>query len=335
MLLRLATLGFILLSMQTVSAEDTSASSNPSIPGQTNDCPALDASQSSPVQSTAAVSNRVTNVAMRDAPHEQQLLLQQKCAELDRLQQEIKRLRAATGTAQQVLVKVQMLEVSLTKLRDLGLDTDWFADGYASGPKVRQLLDAIGGRADTHLAEHVSRAESNVSQHFVGWLKRNNLAKVLAETTLVTVSGQPASVHVGGEFPVPANSDSKAAADFRTFGTETDLLALALGDNQVRLEVNTKVSALDDNRAIEVNGVRLPGLKVRQCDSAVELSFGETAVLTGLVEHRTEAQQVEGGQIEEVRVDVGLMVVVTPELVPPIEVPVATANRLLDRAARK
>ena len=134
---------------------------------------------------------------------------------------------------------------------------------------------------------------------------------------------------------MPANNDSKAAAEFRTFGTETDLLVLALGDNQVRLEVNTKVSALDDNRAIEVNGVRLPGLKVRQCDSAVELSFGETAVLTGLVEHRTEAQQVAGGQIVEVRVDVGLMVVVTPELVPPIEVPVATANRLLDRAARK
>jgi hypothetical protein len=80
------------------------------------------------------------NVATRD---DQQLLLQEKCAEMERLQRAIKRLRAATGTPQQILVKGQMLEVTLTKLREMGTDTEWFEIGYVSGPTIRKLLDAI------------------------------------------------------------------------------------------------------------------------------------------------------------------------------------------------
>ncbi|MGI9455052.1 MAG: hypothetical protein ACR2NU_00735 [Aeoliella sp.] len=332
MLLRIVILGSILLATQNVSAEDTPASSSPSTPHQTNACSAQDSPHPSRVQSGTSVSDCVTNVATRD---ERQLLLQQKCAELDRLQREVMRLRVATGTEQQILVKVQMLEVSLTKLRSTGTDTDWFANGYVSGAEIRQLLDATGERAETPMAEPVVTAESNDSLLFVDWLKRNNLAKVLCSPTLVTVSGRSASLHVGGEFPVPANNDLKAAVDFRKFGTEIDLLAIALGDHQVQLEVKTRVSAVDYNHAIEINGTRVPAIKVRQCDTGYELSFGQTAVLTGLVEQRTEAHQVDGGQIKEILVDVGLMVVVTPELVPPLEAPAASANRGTNRAKRK
>jgi Flp pilus assembly secretin CpaC len=332
MLLHILTLGTVLLAMQTVSAEDTPASSHPSIPHQPNACP----TQDPPHPSGDILDTTVSGYMSKDATcDEQQLLLQQKCAELDRLQREVKQLRAATGTAQQILVKVQMLEVSLTKLRNMGMDTDWFANGYIYEAKIRQLLDATGGRADKPMAEPVAKAESNDSLRFVDWLKQNNLAKVLSEPTLVTVSGRAASVSVGGEFPVPAINDSKTAVDFRNFGTELNLLALALGDNQVHLEVNTRVSAVDYNHAIEISGARIPGLKVRQCDTGFELSFGQTAMLTGLVEQRTEAHQVDGGRTKEVLVDVGLMVVVTPELVPPLEVPAASANRDNNRAKKK
>jgi pilus assembly protein CpaC len=253
---------------------------------------------------------------------------------MDRLQREIMRLRAATGTAEQILVNVQMLEVSLTKLRDMGMDPVWFANGCVSGAEIQKVVDSFVGRADTPLVAPVIEAESTGGVRFVEWLRRNGLAKVLSEPTLVAVSGRPASVHVGGEFPVPAKGDSKAAVDFRTFGTELKVLALALGNNQVRLEVNTRVSEVDYKRAIEINGIRIPGLNVRQCDTGFELSFGQTAVLTGLVGQRTEAHPNDGGQIEDVVVDVGLMVVVTPERVPPIEAPAASANRDLDRSHR-
>ncbi len=298
MLLRTAMFGVILLAMQISFAEDSHTSH-------------------------ADVAGRVTQDGTRE---EQQILLQEKCVELDRLQREVQHLRDATGTAQQIRIKVQMLEVSLTKLRNMGTDTDWFSDGYVSGTKMQQLLDATEVLVPAERAESVTKAEANDSLRFVNWLKRKNLAKVLADPTVVVLSGRPASISIGGEFPLPANKDSKAVVDFRKFGTELELLALALGNNQVRLELKTRVSAIDSNHAIEISGVRVPGLKVRQCDTGCELSFGQTAVLTGLVQQRIEAQQDESGEVSEVINDVGLVVVVCPELVPLLEVPLASAN---------
>ena len=319
MLLRIATWGLILLATSIVSAQDTSKTSNPPVPHPTNACPA----QNGP---------HVTDDTTRA---KQQRLLQQKCAEMDRLQREITRLRASTGTVQQIVVKVQILEVSLSKIRDAGMDTVWFANGCASRAEIRKLLDSIAARKDVHLIAPVAQAESNASVRFVDWLGRNSMAKVLSEQTLVTVSGRPVSVHAGGEFPVPANGDSKTAVDFMTFGTEMKLLASALGDNQVRLEVNARVSTLDYQRAIDMSGARIPGLRVRQFNTGLELSFGETAVLTGLVEQRTEARQNESPQIEDAVVDVGLMVVVTPERVSLIETPAVNANRDTNRSIKK
>src|SRR5438270_3059521 len=47
---------------------------------------------------------------------EKGVLLKQKLSELERLQREIRQLRAETGTGSQIVVRVQMLEVSLSKL---------------------------------------------------------------------------------------------------------------------------------------------------------------------------------------------------------------------------
>lgn len=316
MCLRMGAFGSMLLIVQSVSAGEAPELSRPSVFPPT-DAPSV---QKAPGVSTL---------------EQQQHLLREKCVEMDRLRREIDRLRAATGTPQQILVKVRMLEVSLTKLRSIGAETDWFADGYSSGPKLRKLLDELGGQAATPSAEPSEQEQASDGLRLVDWLQRNNLAKVVSDPTLVAMSGRPARVHVGGEFPVPSSDNSEAAAEFKTFGMELELLAESLGDNQVRVEVGTRVSELDDARAVEMNGARIPGLRVRQCDTGFEIAFGQTAVLTGLVEKRREAQQLDGGRIEVVTNDIGLMVVVTPELVPTIEVSAGNVKRPLDGAVRQ
>ncbi len=303
MFLRMVTLGLILSTTPIVLAKESPESGHPSILPQQQAHPAPDAPHTSYVQADEAVRDRATNVATSTAPH--------------------------------MLFKVQLLEVSLTKLRDLGINSDWFTYGFVSDSRIRQLIDATGEQANTPRAEPATEAESNDGLRFADWLKANNLAKVLCNPTLATVNGRKATLHVGGEFPVPAKDDSKAAVDFREFGTQMSLLASSLGDNQVQLEVNAKVSAIDYLHAIEINGTRVPGLKVRQFATACKLSFDQTVMLTGLVEQRREARQVDGGQIGETLVDVGLMVVITPELVPPLEAPATTANRNIDRTKRR
>lgn len=242
---------------------------------------------------------------------EQQALLQQKLAELNCLQTEIDELRRSTGTPQQILIRVQALEVSLTKLRELGAEFSRRDERAAKKPaQVASLLQNPNGRFGV-----IDDGESFLS--VIESLQQRNIAKVLADPSIVAVSGRPATFNVGGEFPIPAPPGSQQAVDFQQYGTKVDVLAIVQGDNRVRLELRVRVSERDDSRSVEIEGTRVPALHVRQCDSAVELEFGQTGLLTGLVQRRTEVRRTEAGD-QNVDNEVELLFVVSPEAVPSI-----------------
>lgn len=243
---------------------------------------------------------------------EQQALLQQKLAELNCLQTEIDELRRSTGTPQQILIRVQALEVSRTKLRELGADFS-LRNGNKAAKKpapLASLLQNPNGRFGV-----IDDGESFLS--FIQSLQQKNVARVLADPSIVAVSGRAATFNVGGEFPIPAPPGSQQAVDFQQYGTKVDVLAIAQGDNRVRLELRLRVSERDDSRSVEIEGTLVPALHVRQCDSAVELEFGQTGLLTGLVQRRVEVRRTEAGD-QTVDNEVELLFIVTPEAVPSI-----------------
>jgi Flp pilus assembly secretin CpaC len=242
---------------------------------------------------------------------EQQALLQQKLAELNCLQTEIDELRRSTGTPQQILIRVQAVEVSRTKLRELGTSLSWQngnenAQGSAQTASLPQTPNGIFELGVINDGESF--------RSFIETLQQNNAAKVLAAPTLVVVSGRPASFHVGGEFPVPTPQGSKQTVEFQPYGTLVDVVANALGEDRVRFELRVRVSERDDSRSVEIEGTRVPALHVRQCDSAVELEFGQTGLLTGLVQRRTEVRRTDAGD-QNVDNEVELLFIVTPEAV--------------------
>ena len=122
--------------------------------------------------------------------------------------------------------------------------------------------------------------------------------------------------------PLPARPDSKQAVEFQRYGTQVDVLAVALGNNRVRLDLRLKVSELDNAHSVMIGETRVPALQVRQCDTPIELEFGQTGILTGLVEHRQEAIKSDAGVSTNVN-EIELLFMVTPESVPAI----ASANR--------
>jgi Flp pilus assembly secretin CpaC len=251
---------------------------------------------------------------------EKQALLQQKLAELNCLQTEIDELRRTTGTPQQILIRVQALEVSRTALRNLGNASE----GATTPAQVASLLQNSSGGFGV-----VDDGKSFLS--FIESLQRNNVAKVIAAPTIVVVSGRPASFHVGGEFPVPTPPGSKQTVEFQPYGTLVDVLANALGDDRVRFELRVRVSERDDSRSVEIEGTRVPALHVRQCNSAVELEFGQTGLLTGLVQRRAEVRRTEAGD-QHVDHEIELLFVVTPEVVSSIaSVPAPPATYSTER----
>ena len=205
----------------------------------------------------------------------------------------------SVGGVQQILLHVKVMEVSRSKLRSMGFDftnvngNDVIAS-TVSGLIARPLSFGGGGIPATTGGELFSLGiidGNNNFNAFLEALRQNNLMKILAEPTLTTISGRPASFNVGGEFPILIpQSLGTVSVQYRSFGTQIDFVPLVLDNGNIRLEVRPRVSEIDTTRSVEINDTTVPGLRVREVDTAVELKAGQTLAIAGLIQTRVEAQ---------------------------------------------
>jgi hypothetical protein len=193
--------------------------------------------------------------------------LQTKLAELRRLQDEIAQLRGASGTPEQLMINVKVVEVDMTRCRELGFSFD-----VASPHVVAELNQTMAKSAD-----------------FLTSLEKNNLAKVVANPTLVTLSGRPTSFHAGGEFPV---TSADGTTEFKSYGTKVDVLATAIGDGKVQLEIRPEVTEVQG----ECGPAPCPALQTRRWDAGLVTELGTPCVLSSAVEERTQAKIEDGGR---------------------------------------
>src|SRR5690606_38184408 len=122
------------------------------------------------------------------------------------------------GGVHQVQLNVKVMEVARTKIRNLGIN--WFLntqDTYLrSTPGNLQnivgLTTPFGGPAsfpfdpatiNNTAVQFAIMGTSEVFNGFVDALREENLLKILAEPSVVTTSGRPATILSGGEFPLP------------------------------------------------------------------------------------------------------------------------------------
>ncbi len=239
------------------------------------------------------------------------------------------------GGVQQILLHVKLMEVSRTKLRQLGFDWANFNGNDAIIQSVAGLISTAGvgaGGVTTSGGETVAFGIVNDSNSFFGFidaLRQYNLVKVLAEPTLVTVSGRPASFSSGGEFPIIVpQALGTNSIEYRQFGTRVDFVPIVLGNGRVRLEVRPQVSEIDPARSVTINGTTVPGLRTRWVDTGVEMKAGQTLALAGLIQTQIESQNVGlpwlsdlpwlGAAFRRVREqnnEIELLILVTPEFV--------------------
>lgn len=200
------------------------------------------------------------------------------------------------GGVQQVLLKVRVMEVSRTKLRNLGVDWAYLGgNGSFAVNSITEVLrfDALG-QVVTNNNDTFAFGIVNGNQRFFGLLEaleQRNIAKILAEPNIVAVSGRPAQFNVGGEFPIIVpQSLGTSSIEFKKYGTQIDFLPIVLGNGRIRLEVRPTISEIDPTLGVVLQGTNVPALTLRQVDTAVEMQAGQTFALAGLVQERTESE---------------------------------------------
>ncbi len=167
---------------------------------------------------------------------------------------------------------------------------------------------------------------------------QQGLAKILAEPTLTTESGQEAQFLSGGSFPIPVpEQNGTIGIQYKDFGVKLGFLPVVLADGRINLKINVSVSQLTATNALTVSPITsssvfaVPAITERRAESTVELADGQTIGIAGLTDDslQSAARKFPGlgdlpiiGQLfrsqdfQEGKTE--LVILVTPRLAKPI-----------------
>lgn len=255
------------------------------------------------------------------------------------------------GGVQQVMLEVRVAEMSRDLIRRLGINIGYLAGGSDTWAATTlggisaitsQGVFSPGSIGKATPWGYVPVAANAVLRFTTGgddWtvffdaLKENGLAKILAEPTLVALSGQEASFLAGGEFPVPVpQALGTTTILFKKFGVGLNFTPTVLGGNVISMRVSPEVSELDFRNAIVLNGFIVPAITTRRASTVVELRDGQSFAIAGLIRSAVRERLSKYPLIGDVPIlgtlfrssefqksESELIILVTPHLVKPIE----------------
>lgn len=192
------------------------------------------------------------------------------------------------GTVQ---VDVRVVEFSKTVLKEVGFSLN---SGFTFGRTTGGI--SSGGSGNPVSAAFSLLANWNHSwAHWnlgatLGLMQSNGLARVLAEPSLVALSGQSANFLAGGEIPIPVpQALGTTTIEYKPFGIGLTVSPTILSENRIALKVAPEASDLDFSRGITLNGATVPAIVTRRADTTVELGDGESFIIGGLVSRSTQS----------------------------------------------
>lgn len=248
--------------------------------------------------------------------------------------------------SQTVQVEVKIVEFNKRVLKQAGLNIFSTAPnkhGFSFGVFSPSSLTSarfepngvINGETTSPLAQAfgllMNFGKANIALN-LGLLEGNGLARVLAEPTLVALSGQSANFLAGGEIPVPiAQGLGTTSIEYKPFGIGLTVSPTVLSNQRIVLKVAPEASDLDYTNAVTLSGVAVPAITTRRADTTVELGDGESFVIGGLVSRTTTSSVDKVPMLGDLPVlgtmfkrqdyqqnERELVIVVTPHLVKPM-----------------
>jgi pilus assembly protein CpaC len=212
---------------------------------------------------------------------------------------------SVAGT-QQVQLDVRVVEVSRVAIRELGFNiynrgSDNFFGNYFFGVQP----GSSRGGADLGLDGLATMTKSSVSvfagfgndwRAFIQALAENQYLRVLANPTLVALSGEEASFLAGGEFPIPIPQSggggvggTSITIEYKEFGVRLSFRPTVLGDGTIRLYAAPEVSEVDFAGAVRFADFVVPALITRKFETTLELKSGQTFAMAGLIKRNDTA----------------------------------------------
>lgn len=264
--------------------------------------------------------NTVNSMGLAEPPHDKQIMLEVKFAEVDRTKLDqfgFNILSTGVLNTQGALSTQQFGAPTLG-----GGGGGGSLGGTSSNFSVTDILNVFLFRPDLNLGVTL-RA-----------LEQRNILQILAEPNLLAINGRPARFLAGGEFPFPVvqggTNFTAVTIQFRPFGVRLEFTGIITKENTIRLQVSPEVSTLDFTNALTISGFLVPAVSSRRAETEIELKDGQSFGIAGLIDQRTQTQlsKIKGfGDLPIIghlfrsrnisRSKTELLVMVTPHIVDP------------------
>ena len=245
----------------------------------------------------------------------------------------------------QVMLEVRVSEISRSLLRRLGFNFAYITSGNNFGVSLLNQLASLpagspaGGVGASSAINAIFRFVSNGTTWtvLIDALKEEGLLKVLAEPTLITLSGKTANFLAGGEFPIPVPQSVAAGGttitiEYKPFGVALNFTPTVLSNKKINMVVAPEVSDLDFSNALTASGFVIPSITTRRVSTVIELADGQSFAIAGLLKDDVREIVSKFPLLGDVPIlgalfrsstfrknETELIVIVTPHLVKPLD----------------
>ncbi|MPZ41764.1 MAG: BON domain-containing protein [Rhizobiales bacterium] len=202
----------------------------------------------------------------------------------------------------QVMLKVTVAEIQRDVIKQLGIN---LAGQFGSGASVLKFNtdNPFGAHGQALSDSKIEPTFGNIGNRVTATIRameRAGVIRTLAEPSLTAISGESSSFLAGGEFPVPAGRTCDPVTlictdsiQWKKFGVGLNFTPVVLGEGRISLRVQTEVSELSTEAAVQLQGLTIPSLRVRRADTTVEIPSGGALAMAGMIQEQTK-QQMNG-----------------------------------------
>lgn len=185
------------------------------------------------------------------------------------------------GAPQQVMLEVKVAEVSKSLTNKLGAQFNY---GTTSGSWTYSLLAGfLTGAPGVVNAVNAGGLKSLT----LDAAKTDGLVKILAEPTIMAMSGQEGAFLAGGKIyiPVPQSGvgGTTITLEEKEFGVGLKFTPIVLDGGLINLKVTPEVSELGKN--VTVGSQTIPTITTRRAATTVQLHDGQSFAIGGLIKN--------------------------------------------------
>ncbi len=187
-----------------------------------------------------------------------------------------------TTNPYQVRIETQVIEISMDKERDLGF---LFANpaSVTAVSKPFNNVVSMGTTGSFSFGQTFARSYADLDATLQA-MEQNGDAKVLSRPNITTLSGEKASILIGGKIPIPtSNSNGDISIDWRDYGIKLEIEPVVDSAENITTKVHAEVSTLDYTHELKDNGFTIPALTSREASTNVTLPSGDTMAIGGLL----------------------------------------------------